>query len=112
MGILIGQHEFVGPLETLNEVPATPGLYAVLQKENRQMFLLDMGQSDNLADSIKRSTLGCKDKLLVVYPCNSRDQRKTILHELIREFEYEDEEPVQAAPARRAETKSGVGLAI
>jgi len=112
MTILIGQHEFDGPLNTLSEVPESPGLYAVLQKDNRQMFLLDMGQSDNLADSIKRSTLGCKDKLLVVYPCASGEQRQTILHELIREFEYEDEEPVQAAPARRAETKSGVALAI
>jgi len=112
MSILIGQHEFEGPLKSLGEVPEVPGLYAVLQLDNRQMFLLDMGQSDNLADSIKKSTLGCKDKLLVVFPCASRDQRKTILHQLIREFEYEDEEPVQAASARRKETKSGVGLAI
>jgi len=112
MSILIGQHEFDGPVVNLADVPPKPGLYAVLHKQNRDLFLLDIDQSDNMAHSLGKTTSKLDEKMVVLLACDSRDRRKIILHELLREFEFEDEAATQAAPARRTETKAGVARAI
>jgi len=112
MTIWIGQHEFDGPFSNLADIPAAPGLYAVLQRENQDVFLVEMDQSNNLARSLAKSAASFQDRMVVLLCCDDRERRKEILHELLREFEFEDEDAVQAAPARRTETKAGVACSL
>jgi hypothetical protein len=112
MSILIGQYEFDGPVAAFSEIPEAPGLYAVLHKQNHDLLLVDIDQSNNLAQSLLPSALELPRKMVVLLPCENSVTRKEILHELLREFEFEDDEPTQTAATRRTETKAGVALTI
>jgi hypothetical protein len=112
MTILIGQYEFEGPVAAHNEIPAAPGLYAVLHEQNHDLLLVEIDQSNNLAQALLVAAAELPRKMVVLLPCESRIKRKEILHELLREFEFEDDEPMRAAATRRTETKAGVALTI
>ncbi len=112
MTILIGQYEFEGPVAAFSEIPEVPGLYAVLHKQNHDLLLVDIDQSKNLAQALLASAAEIPQKMVVLLPCENRVKRKEILHELLREFEFEDDEPMQTAATRRTETKDGVALTI
>jgi hypothetical protein len=99
MTIVIGQHEFDGPVRAIGEIPAVPGLYAVMHKQNSGLLLVDFDQTENLAESLKKSAAKLSDKKIVLLRCDNRERRKEILQELLREFEFADEEPALAQPA-------------
>ena len=112
MTILIGQHEFDGPVTSIADIPAKPGLYALLQKQEYDLLLVDIYQSNNLAKSLERSAATFDDQLVLLLPCDNEVRRKEILHELLQEFEFDDEESIQPLPARRPETESGLAIAV
>jgi hypothetical protein len=112
MSILIGQYEFEGPISAHEEVPTGPCLYAILHQHDRDFLLVDIDQTLDLARTLSGSKDQLAEKMIVVLPCANASRRKEILHELLREFEFEDDEPVASAPARRTETKAGSAVAI
>jgi hypothetical protein len=112
MTILIGQHEFDGPVIKIADIPAAPGLYALLHRQDSDFLLVEIDQSNNLAKSLKKSAATFSDKMIVFLRCDSGDRRHEILNELLQEFEFEDEEPTQATPPKWTETKSDLAVAV
>jgi hypothetical protein len=112
MTILIGQHEFDGPVTNIARIPAAPGLYAILHKESRDLFLVHFDQSNNLAEALKNTAKTLNDKMVVLLRCENGDRRKEILQELQEEFEFEDAEPVQTGLTLMTETLGDLPLAV
>jgi hypothetical protein len=112
MTILIGQHEFHGPVTNITHIPAAPGLYAILHKEDRELFLVHFDQSNNLAKALKNTANTLNDKMIVLLRCENGDRRKEILQELQGEFEYEEAEPVKPALTLKTETLGDLPLAV
>lgn len=108
MSILIGQHEFEGPITDFADVPSAPGIYALLHEGPTGFMLLDIEQSDNLVQSLTESVASLNSQIVVILPCLNGSRRKAILSELVSEFEIEDDEPLDEAPRRRRSENPGV----
>jgi len=90
MPILIGRHEFKGPVTASQVVPQIPGLYAVLYQDNLGLSIVQMAESVDLSKTAA-ALKNAKNTSLVFFPCRDPIQRKTILKDLMQEYEYEDE---------------------
>ena len=113
MAIIIGQHEFEGPVKTFTDVPATPGLFALLHGDPAGFMLVDIQQSENLTKSLTESYASLNSQAIVILPCINPSKRKAILTEIIREFEFEEDDLVLEVPKRRrTETNTGIALSI
>jgi len=109
LSILIGQHEFEGPITNFADVPSAPGIYALLHEDPTGFMLVDIEQSDNLEQSLAESVASLNNQIVVILPCLNGSRRKAILAELVSEFEFEDDEPVvEAQKRRRSEINAGV----
>ncbi len=112
MTILIGQHEFDGPVSNFADIPAVPGLYALLYKDTTSFMLVEINQTDNLAKTLAKAIANPNEKILALLRCHDLERRKAILNELIHNFEFDDEEPRHGMPTKGSETKSGIALSI
>lgn len=113
MAILIGQHEFEGPVKRFADIPAAPGLYALLHEDPAGFMIVDIQQSDNLIKALSATFVSINSQAVVILPCSNRAQRQAILNEIVREFEFEEDDLVLDEPKRRrTETNSGIALSI
>ncbi len=55
MGIYIGNYEFEGPFDGIQELKDEPGLYAVLHCEGQNYELIYVAESSNIKESIELS---------------------------------------------------------
>lgn len=90
MGVLIGRHEFEGPIKTFAEVPPVAGLYALLHQENELFQLIEVEQSDDLLQALTESYLSLQYRMIVFLPCLDRNLRNSICQELAKEFGFDD----------------------
>jgi len=102
MAILIGQHEFEGPIKSLADIPASPGLYALLHEDHDGFMIVDIQESENLIRALSASSVCLKSQATVVLPCTNRTKRQAVLAEIVRELEFEEDDLVLDAPKRRS----------
>ncbi len=112
MTVLIGQHEFEGPVTNFANIPSLPGVYAFLFEESHGLMLIDIYESGNLAITFAKSTSVLGTKILVFLICETRERCKAILAEISQEFPYDDGEILQNVPNKRTETNAGVSFSI
>ena len=94
MAIIIGKHEFKGPVTNSHKVAELPGIYAVLHHENSDLTLVQIAESHNLSKTVD-TLKGVENTSIVVLGCSDHERRAEILNELWQEYDYEDAlEPV------------------
>jgi hypothetical protein len=89
MAIIIGKHEFKGPVSNSHKVAEVPGIYAVLHHDKAGMDLVEIAESVNLAQTVDRLK-GAENTSIVVLGCAESERRGVILNELLQEYDYED----------------------
>ena len=92
MSILIGKHEFDGPLTSFTDIPSAPGLYATLHEDSSGFMLVDIDQAENLSATLAERYQSLVNRPVVILRCASRSKRSFILDEIINEFEFEVDE--------------------
>lgn len=113
MSIMIGQHEFEGPISNLRDVPHEGGVYALLHRDQLDYLLIDVEQSDNLIQSLSKHFTHSCDQQIVFLKCDSLAKRKAIIIELSKEFDFDEAEAIVASTAkRRTELNSGIALSV
>jgi len=112
MAVLIGKHEFEGPLGRFPHLTSEAGLYALLHEDSSGFMLVDIDEVENFSQDLPKRCRIDGSLPVVILPCLSRSERRTILMELLREFEFEDEESTVERARRRSETNKGVALSI
>lgn len=101
MSVLIGQYEFEGPFNSVNELKYRPGLYAILHYEDEEYTLIQMGQAESIRDCIELyppSYSLCTGSTLVValYTSTGRSkQRRTMIDEILVEFDCNEEQDLE-----------------
>lgn len=98
MSILIGKHEFDGPVANFAAIPRSAGIYATLHEDASGYLLVDIDQCDNLSETLSERFQTLVNQPVAILRCPSGEKRKNILAELINEFEYDDDEPAAASP--------------
>lgn len=53
MSIKIANYEFDGPYQSLDKIKNQPGLYAIILQTEKNNFLLDLGESENIKSKIE-----------------------------------------------------------
>jgi hypothetical protein len=89
MTIIIGKHEFKGPVTKSHIVAEVPGLYAVLYHNDADLALMQIAESENLSKTVD-TLKGAENTSIVVLGCADRQRRGLILNELLQEYDYED----------------------
>lgn len=90
MSVIIGHFEFEGPLASMSEVPAAPGLYAVLHQEKAAYYLLDFALSENLARTAPNVLEFDDDSKLVVLKCKNKRKRIEIFENILEDVHSVD----------------------
>lgn len=96
MSVIIGHFEFEGPLASMSEVPAAPGLYAVLHQEEEAYYLLDFALSENLARTAPNVLEFDDTSKLVVLRCKTKRKRIEIFENILEDVHSID--APEAAP--------------
>lgn len=102
VSILIGQYEFDGPFDNVNDLSDLPGLYAILHYEDEEYSLIQIGQSESIRDCIELSPPSysmCKGSTLVValyISTGGSKQRRTMIDEILIEFDCDEEQAIES----------------
>ena len=92
MSIKIANYEFEGPYQSVDNIKNQPGLYAVILQTTKNLFLLDLGESENVKSKIKsheRKKLWDKYATqgdLVYSTCYVKDDDKNEREQMINEI--------------------------
>ncbi len=95
MSVLIGSWEFEGPYNQISDLRNEPGILAVLARENDELELIHMDESESVKDYMKVQTdsekkLSHYDSLeTAVYYCSDLNAtlRQGLINKLMKEFD-------------------------
>jgi len=97
MSVLIGSWEFEGPFSETHKLRAEPGIVAVLARNNNELELVEMDQSESVRDFVKNKVKVRFDSFLnhgfatAVYYCSDLNStlRQGLVDKLMKEFDDE-----------------------
>ncbi len=109
MSIVIGRHEFEGPVLNQLQLPNTAGLYALLHRDSEDYLLIDINQCENLREVLTPNVVIASNQIVVFLKCDSFEQRKKFLAELVKEFDFDE---VDMPNKKRTELNTGIALTV